>query len=123
MRHFEDRDARSLRTMHLAFLLAVIVGGFVPILPGPTRLRIAAAIILVSGASLCAARAAAERKPASSRRANRPRDGGALVHVEHAPEDLFPIAGGQAVLEEALRFERVTRGDEFIPWIGIRVDG
>ena len=48
-----EEIARARVFFRAFFLLAVIMGGFVPILPGPTWLRIAAAIILVSGASLC----------------------------------------------------------------------
>ena len=49
-----EEIARARVFFQAFFLLAAIMGGFVPILPGPTWLRIASAIVLVTGASLCA---------------------------------------------------------------------
>lgn len=48
-----EEIARARVFFRAFFLLAVIMGGFVPILPGPTWLKIAAAVIQVSGSSLC----------------------------------------------------------------------
>jgi eukaryotic-like serine/threonine-protein kinase len=48
-----EEIARARVFFQAFFLLAVIMGGFVPILPGPPWLRIAAALVLITGASLC----------------------------------------------------------------------
>ena len=48
-----EEIARARVFFRAFFLLAVIMGGFVPILPGPTWLKIAAAVIQISGTCLC----------------------------------------------------------------------
>jgi serine/threonine-protein kinase len=48
-----EEIARARVFFQAFFLLAVIMGGFVPILPGPTWLRVGAGIVLATGASLC----------------------------------------------------------------------
>ncbi|MEO5726281.1 MAG: hypothetical protein ABI134_06015, partial [Byssovorax sp.] len=48
-----EEIARARVFFQAFFLLALIVGGFVPILPGPVWLKIAASIVLLGGATLC----------------------------------------------------------------------
>ncbi len=48
-----EEIARARVFFQAFFLLALIVGGFVPILPGPVWLKIAAGLVLLGGATLC----------------------------------------------------------------------
>ena len=48
-----EEIARARVFFQAFFLLAVIVGGFVPILPAPAWLKVAAGVVLFFGATLC----------------------------------------------------------------------